>query len=77
MTFPILDLSSPSPTKTASITVDYDGLGRPIAYVRDGIPHTISYPDSTHIVDVGGGYTTTTTLNQAGLIVSSVTTATT
>lgn len=37
-----------------------------VSYVKAGVSHTVSYPDSAHIVDVGGGVTMTVTLDGSG-----------
>lgn len=40
--------------------------GKVVSYVSDGVSHAISYPDSTHIVDEGGGVTMTVELDGSG-----------
>lgn len=55
-------------------SIERDVSGRVTGYVRNGVAHVVSYPDSTHIVDVGGGVTVTVTLDGNGDIISSITT---
>lgn len=50
--------------------ITYDGSDRVTAYTINGVEHLVTYPDSTTIVDTGGGTVKTVTLDGLGRIIS-------
>lgn len=53
-------------------SVTYNVDGKVTSYVTNGVPHTVTYPNATTIVDVGGGVTTTVALDGAGRVIGAV-----
>lgn len=60
----------------SGVTYGSSGLsdGKVTAYSVDGVSHVVTYPNSTTVVDVGGGKTRTATLDGDGNITGIVTT---
>ena len=54
----------------AVTAVVYDGSNRVISYTVRGVPHVVSYPDATRIIDTGGSAVVTAILDGSGRIIS-------